>query len=68
MGKFAIVYVSFCDDCPHIDDMGRCSLLDKGNNDECWGSSIGVRKNCPLPDATDELLETLKKLSNNTIE
>lgn len=56
--RIATLHVGACADCPHQDDIGRCSLLDTGK-DPAW-TGFGILPRCPLPKVPSE--EDLKAM------
>ncbi len=54
MSKIAIVEVDTCCGCPHKDDIGRCSQLDRGVYKDCIIKANGIRDDCPLDESESE--------------
>ena len=60
MAKVIMELVTSCINCPMVDDMNRCSVLDY-HGKPCDVPSIGIRDNCPMPDQNDDLMMILEK-------
>ncbi len=55
MTKVLVMNIDYCSECPNEDDLGRCSLLDRGVFRDCVTSTYGMRDDCPLPELIGEL-------------